>query len=187
MKRSDLTFEVVNELVHYDPETGVFTWKERDKKWFKSGYRDAQGNANIWNSKWAGKEAFTSDNGDGYKTGAIFAIPVKAHRLAFLLTEGYWPDEVDHINGNRSDNRRINLREVDNIGQGRNQKLHATNTSGVAGVHWIENSGYGYWVARITVEGTRLNLGTSKDFDTAVSLRKAAEKKYGFHENHGNR
>lgn len=184
IKRSELTLELVKELLDYEPETGVFFWKERDIKFFTpTEKRTAEHLMKMWNSKWAGKEAFTSDNGQGYLTGAILCLPVKAHRLALFYMTGEWPEQVDHENGNRSDNRFDNLRSVSKAENARNQKKHITNTSGVTGVSWHEPMKC--WIARIHVNGERTYLGGSPIFEEAVKLRKDAEIKYGYHEMSG--
>lgn len=184
LKRSDLTYEIVNELIEYFPLTGCFYWKQRAAKWFPNGYRDTEGNAAIWNSLWAGKPALTADNGQGYRTGAMLGVTVKAHRIACLLMNKEWPDQVDHEDGNTSNNIWSNLRCVNNIENGKNQKLHKTNKSGVCGVHWKTEKG-GRWVASVTHEGKKMYLGSSKSFDVAVKYRTTADENFLFHKNHG--
>ncbi len=76
-------------------------------------------------------------NGRGYiKLRVNARSPVFAHRLAWLYVYGYFPKELDHINGNRSDNRIENLREVDRKQNCENQKLRSTNKTGFRGVYW---------------------------------------------------
>ena len=102
------TQAVVRELLDYSPMTGNFRWKRRKRKWFKS-YRDW----NAWNTRYAGKRAFTTGGPKLYSQGDIFGTAFPAHRIAFLWMTGRWPEpETDHINGIRNDNRWSNLREV---------------------------------------------------------------------------
>jgi hypothetical protein len=184
IKMNELTLELVKELIDYNPETGVFIWKERDIKFFTpTKKRTAEHIMKIWNSKWAGKEAFTSDNGEGYLTGAILCLPVKAHRLAWFYMTGEWPEYIDHENGNRSDNRFSNLRNVSKAENARNQKRHVTNTSGVTGVSWKEN--LKCWIARIYVSAERIYLGSTPIFEEAVKLRRQAEIEHNYHEMSG--
>lgn len=183
MNLKELTQEIVKELVTFFPETGKYIWNERDKKWFTDGYRDAQGNVNIWNSLWAGKEAFTADNGEGYLCGAILGIRIKAHRLAFFYMIGEWPEQVDHIDGNRSNNVFKNLRSVTKAQNAKNQKKHVTNTSGVSGVSWRKSSGT--WVARIHDNNERYWLGTSESFEEACEMRRKAEIEFNYAKEHG--
>lgn len=100
-KASELTSEIVREFLHYDPDTGVFTWKKRDRKWFDDDHR-----CNWWNARFAAQPALASVDRKGYRTGLILRLAIKASRAAFLYMEGRWPDpQVDHKNGVRSDNR----------------------------------------------------------------------------------
>jgi hypothetical protein len=94
-----------------------------------------------------------------------------------------WPEgEIDHINGNRQDNRIENLRDVPRSLNQRNSKLQNNNRSGVSGVFWRANR----WEARIyLVSGQRKHLGRFKTFEEAVAVRKQAEMECGYHENHG--
>ncbi len=108
---------------------------------------------------------------------------VGQHRIAWFLVHGYWPKEIDHINGARTDNRLCNLREVDRITQRRNQKLGSNNTSGLHGVYWHKNQKK--WFAAIKINNVLKHLGSFKNFFEACCARKSAEAKYNFHPNHG--
>lgn len=85
-------------------------------------------------------------------------------------------EEVDHIKHIGHDNRKSQLRLVDKSKNQRNTGLRCDNKSGVKGVFYKKDKGL--WVARITVNKKRIFLGSSKDFDKAVRLRKEAEEKY---------
>lgn len=107
-----------------------------------------------------------------------------AHRLAWLYMTGEMPDgEIDHINHIKTDNRAINLRVVTHKENGRNTSKPSNNTSGVVGVHWRKDRSK--WQCHIKVDGKKLNLGCFSCLDEATKVRKEAEVKYGFHENHG--
>ena len=57
----ELTQEILDELLHINTSEGIAIWKERNVKWFSDGYRSAQANCNLWNSKFAGKSAGSRD------------------------------------------------------------------------------------------------------------------------------
>jgi hypothetical protein len=121
---------------------------------------------------------------DGYIQISLDGKLHRAHRLAWRLFHGEWPDgEIDHINGVRSDNRIENLRVTSRVENMRNQKRHNTNTSGTAGVCWHKKAKK--WVAMIKVNNKLLYLGLHADKADAISARKAAEVQHGFHSNHG--
>lgn len=154
----------IGELLSYDPETGLLRWK-------------------MARGRCAAGAIAGYDTGRGYIGVRVNKVCHFAHRIAFLLMVGRFPDFVDHINGVRSDNRWVNLREVDRSGNGRNMRLPRTNKSGQMGVFW--NSGKSKWTARIKVNQRSTHLGHFDNFDEAVSVRKAAERRLGFHANHG--
>ena len=108
----------------------------------------------------------------------------RAHRLIWLLHYGEWPKQfIDHIDGNGLNNRIENLRDVSNAENGRNQRKHFNNTSGVVGVYWGKQRAK--WRATINVEGKLIHLGYFADKAEAAAARKAAEIKYNYHANHG--
>lgn len=162
-------------LVDYDPETGIFIWKERPDDLFE-GKRKL---TNTWNKRFAGMPALCTLNHNGYLYGAIFGSNYSTHRMAWYFIHGVNPDEIDHINGVRTDNRICNLRHVDRKENCKNAKRQARNTSGVSGVAW--DSKNAKWQVRIG----RRHIGRFRDFEEAVSARKAAELQNGFHANHG--
>lgn len=146
-----LTCEVIRELLDYDPETGIFIWKPRERKWFRTNnaYR-------TWNTRFAGKQALTA-NIRGYRVGAVLNSVVNAHRLAWLYVHGRWPKgHIDHINSVRGDNRIINLREATRAENRWNSKMMCNNTSGLRGVRLYP---HGRWRARIYVNGRFKHLG----------------------------
>lgn len=177
--------EVLQNLLEYNPETGKLFWIARPVSMFGSSkYGSAEAVARTWNSQNAGKEAFTSTTCFGYRQGCILGRRKEAHRVIWALHYGEWPTgEIDHVNGVRDDNRIANLRHVSRAGNQRNKKRQANNTSGAPGIYFDKPTKS--WRAQITVNRVRMHIGLYATFDEAVAARKAAEARYGFHENHG--
>ncbi len=172
------TLNRVRELLSYDAESGVFTWKPRALSEFSCARLGS-----TWNTRYAGKEAGKTSSG-GYIQIWIDGKQQAAHRLAWLISYECWPaGDIDHVNGVRRDNRIANLRDVTRSENLKNAAIPKTNTSGVMGVSWMSH--IGRWQAYIQVDGCRSTLGYYTDFDEAVAVRKAAESRYGYHQNHG--
>jgi hypothetical protein len=118
--------------------------------------------------------------------GHIFKQTALAHRVAWALHNNSWPDLcIDHIDGDRSNNRASNLRVVTAEDNQKNVKQRVDNTSGMKGVDF--KAATGLWRARIVNQGRRVNLGTYVDLNDAIRARKHAEREYGYHPNHGGR
>ena len=162
-----LTQARLKELLHYDAETGIFTWIKPSCNRVKAG--------GI-----AGYKCKTH----GYIFIGVDNVNYRAHRLAWLYMTGEWPEnQIDHVNHLRSDNRWNKLRSVSHQENSKNAPIRSTNKSGVTGVHF--HKPLKKWVAYITVSGTRIHLGLFNCITAAAISRKAAEIKYNFHENHG--
>ena len=172
----------LNELLTYEPKTGKLFWKKRHISMFaydpqqhtsKRVY-SAERACNIWNTKYAGKEAFTAINADGYRVGSrIDDRSALAHRIIWELVTGRVPELLDHINGDRMDNRLCNLREATPTLSSSNRGFTHRNKSGVIGVFW--NSGRKCWQGQISMNGHQYHLGVFKTKDEAKAARKAAE------------
>lgn len=181
---TELTQEIVRELLDYDSETGILTWKERDVKWFNDSLkRTAKHVAATWNTRYSNKEA-AYIKGEGYYEIKVLGKGYKAHRIIWLWMTGSFPKEhIDHINHNRSDNRWINLRSVSLLDNMRNKKRQFNNKTGMSGVFYKESTKRYHVYFRI--KGKHTFLGSFIDKEQAFEIRKEAEIKYGFHENHG--
>jgi hypothetical protein len=120
----------------------------------------------------------------GYRLGAIFNEKHLAHRVIWAMQTGKWPvGDIDHIDGDRLNNRWSNLRLVSHAVNGRNAVLKSSNTSGANGVSYRPDRGK--WRARIMVDGREKSLGHFDSYREAVEARRAAQGRYGFTNRHG--
>lgn len=176
--------EVLRQLLDYNPTSGQLFWKVRPASFFNDTKgRTASHAAALWNSRYADTEALCHKNPDGYKVGAILGRTCQSHRVIWCLEHGEVPTQVDHINGDRSDNRIANLRNVSALENARNMMRTTRNNSGVVGVKWCKRSFV--WIAEIKAHGKATQLGRFDLFWDAVEARRKAEKDMGFHKNHG--
>ncbi|GAA0729994.1 HNH endonuclease [Sphingomonas japonica] len=179
------TVEQLRQLLRYDPATGNLFWVRRGPQWFADGCRSAQRRSSQWDAKWAGRLALHCICGD-YRKGAVLEKQLMAHRVASAIANGIELRdlrEIDHINGVKTDNRLINLRHVTHGENAKNVAVYRSNTSGFHGVMWEKS--HKAWAAKININGRQCRIGRFKKFDDAVAARKAAEVRYGYHENHG--
>jgi hypothetical protein len=147
----------LREYFNYDPETGLITWAK------KRAYKNP-----------AGSRAGAIDRTTGYIRLGLAGRLYYAHRVAWYLAHGEWPPEqIDHINGVRTDNRLTNLRLATKGQNAINRGPTCRNSSGVPGVRWDRK--YSRWYARICANGVNKHLGTFATFDEAVAARKRAE------------
>lgn len=170
-------------LLKYDSESGKLFWRSREPSDFQSGpRRSAEHKCANWNSKNAGKEAFTAGNGR-HLVGAIGGKLFLAHRIIWVLVTGEVPGVIDHINGDGTDNRIVNLRATDQQTNSKNNCRSSANTSGATGVSFHKESQK--WRAYITVDAHQVYLGLFEKLSDAVRARHTAEEEFGFHHNHG--
>lgn len=94
----------------------------------------------------------------------------KAHRLAFLYTEGYLPEhDVDHIDRNRSNNKWNNLRHATRRCNMQNRNVSKNNKTGITGIHWYKT--FNKWCVTLTINRNTKHLGYYINFDDAVKAR----------------
>jgi hypothetical protein len=165
MRRSNITQAELKELLHYDPDKGVFTNKVTRNNRAKAG-------------------AVTGciDTSTGYVSIGVSFSYYRAHRLAWLYMTGSFPsNDIDHIDGNRANNRWSNIRCVTASENNRNRRCPDTNKSGVIGVSKKGNK----WSADIFINGRSKYLGLYPTIEAAAQARQAESLAYNFHPNHG--
>lgn len=159
----ELTQERLKEVLHYDPETGIFTWLKSRRCPVKSG-----GVAGTTNAK-------------GYRQIMVDYRMYLAHRIAYLYIYGEMPDGMlDHHDQDKSNNRILNLRPATRGQNMLNVGVRADNTSGHVGVSWFKERQK--WVATITVDKRLHHLGYFDNLEDAVAARKAGEITLGVSE-----
>ncbi|MCD2451655.1 HNH endonuclease [Methylicorpusculum oleiharenae] len=152
-----LTQERLKELLRYDPETGMFTWL-----------------ASPANSVKVGAIA-GSVNGKGYIHIKINSKTYRAHRLAFFYHFGRWPkNDVDHMNGVKTDNRIENLRDANKSENQQNRGVQSNNTSGYMGVSYDKRKKK--WKAEIMINRKTNRLGRFSTPEEAHAAYLSAKK-----------
>ena len=120
---------------------------------------------------------------NGYIRASVNKAKYGCHRLAWLYVYGFMPNQIDHINGVRSDNRISNLRDVTSAENNKNMKLRSDNVSGAYGVNFIKSRNR--WQTRITTKGQTKHIGYFPCKQDAILARKKAEEELGFSMRHG--
>jgi hypothetical protein len=146
-------------ILDYSRDTGVFVWKINRSKAVKAGHIAGCREKRI-----------------GYITIGVDGKVYKAHRLAWLYVHLEWPDGlIDHINGDKSDNRIENLRVVAADGNSQNvRKPNRRNKSGFMGVIWFQNK----WRATMSLNGKSKWLGDYSTPEEAHQVYLEAKRKY---------
>lgn len=156
------TQDRVSELLRYDPETGKIFWRV----------------TNHNNTRVPGKEVGTVTS-DGYRTMTLDGkTNIKLHRIAFALMRVPLPNEVDHINGIKDDNRWCNLRAATQQQNRMNIGPFKNNKSGIRGVYWSKQKKK--WCAQSMVAGKQTHLGQFDCIAAAgIAYHLAAVKEFG--------
>ena len=152
----------LRELLHYDPDTGVFTWR-----------------VNVGSRAAAGGHPNCRDK-NGYVLIRVDKRLYKAHRLAWLYVYGAWPAHgLDHINHIPSDNGIANLRDITHSQNMQNRGATKSSKSGIKGVYW---SDYKHkWVAQIRLNYAHYRLGAYATKEAAAAAYKQAALKLHTH------
>ena len=170
-----LTQEYLKECLHYNPETGIFTWKRRPISHFKDGVIVKKEHiCNRWNTHYANTIAGYKSK-LGYIEICINNKGCLAHRLAWIYSYGYDSEnEIDHFDRDPSNNRIVNLRETGRVCQMQNTGDYKNNTSGVKGVSRQKQNKN--WRAYININDKQKHIGSFLDFNDAVMARWAEER-----------
>lgn len=138
--REMITVERLREVLRYAPGAGEFRWRVSPSRGVMAG---AVAGTTCWR---------------GYRHIKISGRLYLAHRLAWLWAHGEWPDgDIDHIDGDRANNRLSNLRIATRSQNLANTRRHRDNASGFKGVTWVPR--VQKWMAQIRVGGRTKYLG----------------------------
>lgn len=162
-KKKILEKEYLETRLKYEPLTGKLYWLYSDMM------------SKRWNNRYAGKEAFVYKNIIGYKVGGLDNNTFLAHRIIYKMINNVDAEEVDHINGDRSDNRAINLRASNkSTNQMNARKKHGNYTSKYKGVRFFPRDKN--WCATCN----RKHIGYFiNEHDAAIAYNNEARKVFG--------
>lgn len=170
MSKEDLSYERINELFQYNPDNGRLYWKTPRGTKVKAG------------------DLVSGMDKDCYycvrlrEAGTI----IRQHHIVWMLHHKQWPNKdlyIDHIDGNSTNNRIENLREVTPQVSAQNQARSCANQTGQTGVFF--NKQRNMYEAYIWHDYKKIRLAYTPSLELAIQVRKEAEKKFLFHENHG--
>ena len=158
MAKSNLTAEHLRSILEYHPDTGHLVWR-----------------ADGWKHK-ALDRAGGLGHSAGYRSFQIDKTKYLEHRLIYFYVTGEWPNVIDHINGDRTDNRWCNLRNVSHTINMQNiKKAQSNSKTGVLGVYWVEEKKR--FIARIHAHGKIWNVGRFTNLQEAGEAYISAKRK----------
>jgi hypothetical protein len=178
----ELTQDLLKKIVDYNEVTGELTWKERHASDFPFLEEKAEWLCKRFNSRFIGKPAFSEPSGKGYTRARLFGKYYLSHRIIWFYKTGEWPEEIDHINHDKVDNRWMNLRNVSHADNLKNKPRQRNNTSGHTGVHLCLDTNK--YRAKIAIDGKKKCLGRFSTLEKAAAAYEEARMKYGYHPNH---
>jgi hypothetical protein len=159
-----ITQDKLKEYFNYND--GQLIWKKQPSTHIKVG--DIAGNT----------------NNRGYIQIKFLCNRFYAHRLIFFMFNGYFPQEVDHIDGNKTNNKIENLRQATPAQNRQNRGISKNNTSGIKGVSWSKKENK--WIAQCQVNKKNHFLGRYNDIELAKKavqqFRNQHHREYARHE-----
>lgn len=164
MVNLELTQDYLQKVFYYNPETGILS-HSMDSSSGKKG------------------DIIGTLHSGGYLECSLGDKPYLVHRLIWTYMTGEIPEQVDHLNHNRQDNRWVNLRNVNNTENSKNTQIGKNNKSGVLGVSLHKPTGK--YRAYINENHKQHHLGLFLTFEEAALARAKANADFQYHNNHG--
>jgi len=149
---ADINFTLTKDYLHQ-----IFKYKDGELFWIKNGKKVG------------------SNHPKGYRQTSLNKKAYLVHRLIYMMFYGYMPNEIDHVNGQRADNKIENLRPANSKNQ-QNAKIRKDNKFGVKGVYWFKE--LQKWKVDIGICGKRKYIGVFKDLELAELVAIEARDKY---------
>jgi len=181
MKFKELDPTYARECFSYDSETGELRWKVRPRIHFNTEHGWKSSNARHAGCVTGYRHVCTV--GKAYLQVRIAGKCYYAHRIIWTMVHGVIPEgmQIDHIDGDGTNNRMSNLRLVTDTANKRNQRKIKSNTSGYTGVYADKNR----WEAATWQNGKKVSLGRYKTKEEAYGRRLQFNRENGYHANHG--
>jgi len=170
---------ILRQLLDCDPEKGKLYWRARTPEQFADA-DCPRCTCARWNARYAGQETFADINNNGYRRGIVEGQSCLGHRVVWKWVYGTEPEQIDHINRDRADNRITNLRSVSRSVNMRNISLRSDNKSGHHGVRFIGGPNERWEVTISKTGGGERRLGRFSSFEEAVAARRKAEAEHGY-------
>ena len=148
-------------LVNIEYKDGCLYWTKMPEHYHKGNVGDRVG---------------SDRREDGYRRVHFNGKSVYEHRIVFFMHHGYLPEYIDHINGNRSDNRIENLRIATRSQNKQNSKKYSNNTSGIKNVFF--NKENKKWRVVLSLNGKTKHFGYYEDIELAELVAMEAREKY---------
>lgn len=169
MKKT-LSHKLLLECVSYNKETGIFTWKKRPLSHFKTEMACKTFNTRFCSAVCGSKLS------NGYMKVRLFGADYLSHRMAYFYVNGVFPqNQIDHINGVRTDNKFANLRSVTNKENSHNrQQLNKNSSTGLTGVTF--DKARKLFVSSIQIDGKHKHLGRFKSKEEAYEAYLKAKR-----------
>ena len=181
-----VTVEFLRESFDYDPDTGVLTWKKTRPVWHfesSSGYK-------TWHTKYSGKVAgckVTLRRNLNYLMVKVGGVRTYSHRVAFVIYHGYFPEMIDHADGDGLNNRISNLLASNPQSNAKNQKLPHNSRSKLSGIKFLPSNEKWQVNSHVSVEGKNKakSLGCYDTLFEAACVRISWMNANGYSSRHG--